>query len=137
MITFYINSQKNLVRGESIYMESTCLDFGCPVRAEAEHFFHLCFNGASISTSICTYFPSSGILGRPVTSQDVVAVLLLLTANIGFLWMGFHLQKTVPHFLHSGGPMTLHHYGIYDSTINAIGWCRSKSFLIYVQGQFL
>ena len=33
VVTFFLDTQKNSVWGESISMESTCLDFGCPVRA--------------------------------------------------------------------------------------------------------
>ena len=33
--------------------------------------------------------------------------------------------------------MTLHQAGIYDSTIKAIGRCKSDNFIIYLQGQVL
>ena len=46
-------------------------------------------------------------------------------------------SKIGPHFLHSGGSMTLHQDGISDSNIKAIGWRRSESFPIYPQGQLL
>ena len=88
-------------------------------------------------TPVCTYFPSSGSLGRSVTSQDILSVLCIWTASIGFLSLGFHPQNIGPHLLHSGGPMTLHQDSISDNTIKAIGWWRSESFLIYLQGQFL
>ena len=92
------------MQGESIPMEATCLAFGCPVRAEAEQFIHIRFHEANIYTPICTYFPSSGSLGRSVTSQDVVDILCLWTDNSSFLWMGFHPQKVAPIFSILVGP---------------------------------
>ena len=137
VVTFFFDTQKKSVQGESIFTEATCTVLGLPVRAEAEHFINICFHEANIYTPICTYFPSSGNLDRSITSQYVVAVLCLWTANIGFLLLGFHSLKFGPHLLHYGGPMTLHQDGISDSTIKAIGWWRSESLLIYLQGQFL
>ena len=118
-------------------MEGTSLAFGWPVWAEVEKFIHIYFHEANIYTPICTYFTSSDSLGRSVTSQDIVAVLCIWTVKIGFLWLGFHPQNIGPHLLHSGVTMTLNQDGISDSNIKAIGWWRSKSFLIYLQGQFL
>ena len=78
-------------------MEATCLDFVCLVRAEEEQFIHLRFHEAKISTPIFTYFSSSGSLGRSVTRQDVMYILCLWMANIGFLWLKFHPKTIVPH----------------------------------------
>ena len=102
-------------------MEATFLAFGCPVQVEAEQYIHLCFHDTNIFTPICTYFHSSGILGRLVISQDVVAVLCLWPADIGFLWLGLHPHKIGSHSLRSNGSMTLHQNSISDSTIKAIG----------------
>ena len=84
LFTFLLDTHKNSVRGEYISMEATCLAFGFPVWEVAEKFLHLHFHETNLSTPICTYFPSPGILGRLLIIQDVVSVLCLWTANIGF-----------------------------------------------------
>ena len=41
VVTLFLDRHKSSVRGESIYMELTCLLFGCPVVARARRFLHL------------------------------------------------------------------------------------------------
>ena len=96
VVTFFFDTQKKSVQGESIFTEATCTVFGLPVRAEAEQFINICFHEANIYTPICTYFTSSESLGWSVTSQDVVDFLCVWMAKIGFLWLGSTIKTLAP-----------------------------------------
>ena len=136
-VTLYLDNQKNGVRGESITMELSGIPFGCAVSAAVERFLHLRENDADLDTPICTYFPSGRSTGKSITSTNVVQILRLWAAHIGFKRLGFHPMEIGSHSLRSGGAMTLHQAGISDSTIKVIGRWKSDAFIIYLQGQVL
>ena len=120
-VTLYLDTQKNSTRGESITMEATGIPFGCAVGAAAERFLHLRNNDADLDTPICTYFPSNRGTGKSITSSNVVQILRLWAAHIGFQRLGFRPMEIGSNSLRSGGAMTLHQAGISDSTIKVIG----------------
>ena len=118
-------------------MELSGIPFGCAVSAAVERFLHLRDNDADLDTPICTYFPSGRSTGKSITSTNVVQILRLWAAHIGFKRLGFHPMEIGSHSLRSGGAMTLHQAGISDSTIKVIGRWKSDAFIIYLQGQVL
>ena len=121
VVTFFLNTQKNYVRGESISMGNTCLLLGCPVMACARRFLHLRYHGADLNTPMSVYFKRKGAEGKSITTSHLVALLRLCTSNIGYASLGFHPHKIGSHSLHSGGAMNLHQAGQSDSTIKIIG----------------
>ena len=84
VVTLYLDTQKNSVRGESITMEATGIAFGCAVGAAAERFLNLRLHCVDLDTPICTYFSSGMIEGSSVTSRQVVAILRFWAGHIGF-----------------------------------------------------
>ena len=56
VVTFFLDTQKNSVRGESISMENTHLILGCPVVAFARRFLDLRDNNADLDMPMCVYF---------------------------------------------------------------------------------
>ena len=135
VVTLFLDTQKNSVRGESISMENTCLPSGCPVTACSRCFLHLRGHDADLNTPMCVYFEHKGTEGKSVTTSHLVARLRLWTSKIGYARLGFHPHEIGSHSLHSGGAMTLNQAGQSDSTIKIIGRWRSDAFLIYLQGQ--
>ena len=107
VVTLFLNTQKNSVRGESISMENTCLPSGCPVMACARHFLHLRDHDSDLNTTMCVYFERKGAEGKSVTTSHLVALLRLWTSKIGYDRLGFHPHKIGSHSLCSGGARTL------------------------------
>ena len=132
VVTLFLDTQKNSVRGESIFMENTCLPSGCPITACARHFLHLCGHDADLNTPMCVYFERKGAVGKSVTTSHLMALLRLWTSKIGYARLGFHPNEIGSHSLRSGGAMTLHQAGQSDSTIKIIRRLRSDTFLIYL-----
>ena len=108
VVTLFLDTQKNSVRGKSISMENTCLPSGCPVMAWARRFLHLRGHDADLNTPMCVYFERKGAEGKYVTTSHFVALLRFWTSNIGYARLGFHPHKIGSHSLRSGGAMTLH-----------------------------
>ena len=70
-----------------------------------------------------------------MTINNIVSLLCLHNANIGFQHLGLYPHEIGSHSLLSGGAMILHKAHIPDRTTKIIGqWC-SDAFLIYLQGQ--
>ena len=120
VVNFFLDTQKNSVRGESISMENTCLPSGCPVTACARRFLHLRSHDADLNTPMCVYFECRGAEGKSVTTSHLVALLRIWTSKIGYARLGFHPHEIGSHSLRSGGAMTLHQAGQSDSTIKII-----------------
>ena len=132
VVTLFLVTQKNSVRGESISMENTCLPLGCPVMSCARRFLHLRGYDAYLNVPMCVYFEPKDAEGKSVTTSHLVALLRLWASKIGYARLGFHPHKIGSHSLRSDGAMTLHQSGQYDSTINIISRWRSDDFLIYL-----
>ena len=135
VVNLFLDTQKNSVGGESISMDNTCLQLGCPVVACARRFLHLRNNDADLNTPMCVYFEHKGEEGKYVTSNHLVALLRLWAGKIGLARLGFHPHEIGSHFLRLSGAMTLHQAGQYDSNIKVIERLISDTFLIYIQGQ--
>ena len=134
-VTFFLDTQKNCVRGESSTMEASGLLHGCPVVAAARRFIHLRSHNADPDLPICSYHTSPKSAPTSISSRHITATLRLEATKIGFQTLGFHPHEIGSHSLRSGGAMTLHLAGISEHTIKIIGRWRSDAFLIYLQGQ--
>ena len=88
VVTLYLDTQKNSVRGESITMEATGIAFGCAVGAAAERFLNLRLHCVDLDTSLRIYFSSGRNEGSLVTSRHVVAILRLWAGHIRFQRLG-------------------------------------------------
>ena len=135
VVTFFLDTQKNSVWGESISMRNTCLSSGCPIMSCTRRFLHLRDHDADLNMPMCVYFERKGAEGKAVTTSHLVALLRLWTSKIGYARLGFHPHEIGSHSLRSGGPMTLHQTGQDESTINIIDGWHSDAFLIYIQSQ--
>ena len=135
LVTLFLDTQKKSFRGESISMENTCLLLVCPVAACARRLLHLRNNDNYLDMPICIFFGRKGVVGKSITSTHLVYLLRIWAGNIGFARLGFQPHKICSHSLRSGGAVTLHQSGQFDSTIKVIGRWRLYAFLIYHQGQ--
>ena len=91
-VTLFLDTQKNLVRGESITMEVNCLMFDCPVHVVVNRFLYLCDHKVDLDTPICTLYNLLDAPEQSVTSKDLVAILQLWAAKIGARRLGFNLM---------------------------------------------
>ena len=133
-VTLFLNTQKNFVRGESTTMDATDLKHRNSVSVAARRFLHLQKNSADPESLKCNYYPDYSSTSRFVTRSQVIKLLRLHTAKIGFQRLGFHPHEIGFHSLLSGGAITLHQSHIPDSTININGRWFSDSFLVHLQG---
>ena len=77
VVTLFLKTQKNFVRGESISMENTYLPSGYPVMTCARRFPHLQDHDADLNTPMCVYFERKGAEGKYVTTSHLMALLRL------------------------------------------------------------
>ena len=134
-VNLFLDTQKNSTRGEFTTAEATSLKNGNPVSAAAWHFFYFRQHIADPGTTICSNFPATGTFPKRVTITNIVSLLRLHSANLGFQCLGFYPCNIESHLLCLGGAMTLHQVHIPDSNIKIIRIWRSYAFLIYLQGQ--
>ena len=120
-VTFFLDTQKNCVRGESTTMEATGLMHGCPVTAAARRFIHLRSHGADLSAPICSFRTASKSSPSSISSRNITTTLRLETNKIGFQTLGFYPHEIGSHSLRPVGAMTLHLAGISEHTIKIIG----------------
>ena len=116
-------------------MEAKNLKHRNPVLAVARCFLHLRQHNADPDSPICSYFPAKGMPPKSVTSTNIVSLLCLDAANIGFRCLGFYPHYIGSRFICSGGSITLHQSRIPNSTIKIIVRWHSDAFLIYLQVQ--
>ena len=60
MVILFLDTQKKYFRGESIFMENTCLLLGCPVVACARIFLHLRNNNVDLDMPVSDNFKRKG-----------------------------------------------------------------------------
>ena len=113
-------------------MEATDLEHGDPVSSTARHFLRLRQHNADPDTTICSYYPATGVFPEKVTSTNIVSLLCLHSLKLGFQRLYFYPHDIVSHLLRSGGAMTLHQAHICNNTIKINGRWRSYDFLIYL-----
>ena len=68
VVTLFLDTQNNSVRGESISMENTCLPSGCPVMACTRRFLQLRDHDAYLNTPVCVFFKRKGAERNPLLS---------------------------------------------------------------------
>ena len=75
VVTFFLDTQKNSVRGESISIENTYLPLGCPVMACARRFLHLRDPGPLGSNHGSLARARARGAGPPRTAQSLLLAL--------------------------------------------------------------
>ena len=89
-------------------METTDLEHGNPVSSVARRFLHIRQHNAEPDTTIFSYFPTTGVFPKSVTSTNIVSLLWLHADKLGFQRLGFYPHEIGSHSLRSGVAMTLH-----------------------------
>ena len=84
VVTLFLDTQKNSVRGESISMENTCLPLGYPVMACARRFLHLRGHDAYSNTPMCVY---SSLRARRENVSPLLTWWLFLDSGLARLDM--------------------------------------------------
>lgn len=132
--TFYLDNQKNGIRGATIHHEATRNGF-CPVLALARRVHQLYAMGARPTTPLSLYQDKPGGTRKHIVNSNITEALHEAAAKCGLLLRGYTLVRIGSHSIQASGTMALCLHKYSSKTIMKLGRWTLTTFMMYIHTQ--